>query len=137
MITQQAVIDQARSWVGVKYQHQGRTRMGCDCIGFIAAFMAELDSWTLIHNLPIDYARDPQSLLSDGLTALTSQIGLVPGSLILFKFPKAEHASHAAIYTGDSMIHAHEPNKQVVEHGYRGPWLKYTNSIWSLPMVTY
>lgn len=137
MISPQEVVDQARSWIGVKFQHQGRTRMGCDCLGFIAACMAELNSWTLIHGLPVDYARNPQSLLIDGLNRLSEEIQLKPGALILFQFPKAEHPSHAAIYTGESMIHAHQPNGKVVEHGYRGPWLKYTKSYWALPLVTY
>lgn len=111
--------------------------MGCDCLGFIAACMAELDSWALIHNLPPDYARNPQSLLIDGLNSLTQEISLQAGCLILFQFPKSEHPSHAAIYTGESMIHAHEPDGKVVEHGYRGRWPKYTKSHWALPLVTY
>jgi cell wall-associated NlpC family hydrolase len=137
VITPAQVMQQARSWVGVKFQHQGRTRMGCDCLGFIAACMAELNSWTLITNLPVNYARNPQTLLIDGLTGLTREIPIEPGALILFQFPKAEHPSHAAIYTGESMIHAHEPNGKVVEHGYRAKWLKYTKSIWALPLVVY
>jgi cell wall-associated NlpC family hydrolase len=137
MISPQEVVDNARSWVGVKFQHQGRTRMGCDCLGFIAACMAELNSWTLIYNLPVNYARNPQSLLVDGLKDLTREIPLEAGALILFQFPKTEYPSHAAIYTGDSMIHSHQPNGQVVEHGYRGPWRKYTKGYWALPLVTY
>lgn len=137
MITAEQVVSQAREWLGVPFLHQGRSRHGCDCLGFIAASMAELNSWTLLYNLPGDYARNPQRLLIDGLTELTRPISLQAGTLILFQFPNAEHPSHAAIYTGESMIHAHEPNGKVVEHGYRGPWLKYTKSIWALPMVTY
>lgn len=137
MISPMAVIDQARSWKEVKFLHQGRTRMGCDCLGFIAACMAELNSWTLLYNLPNDYARNPQSLLIDGLKQLSHEIPLQPAALILFQFPKTDHPSHAAIYTGESMIHAHQPNGKVVEHGYRGLWLKHTKSIWAIPMVTY
>lgn len=99
--------------------------------------MAELGSSTLLDNLPINYARDPQLLLVDGLKDLTREIELEPGALILFQFPKASFPSHAAIYTGESMIHAHEPNQKVIEHGYRAAWLKYTRGFWALPLVVY
>jgi hypothetical protein len=27
------ILEEARSWIGVPFHHQGRTKMGCDCIG--------------------------------------------------------------------------------------------------------
>lgn len=137
MIAPAQVVDNARSWLGVKFMHQGRTRNGCDCLGFIAACMNELGSPTLLDNLPVNYARDPQALLVSGLKELTREIPLEAGALILFQFPRTAYPSHAAIYTGESMIHSHEPNLKVVEHGYRAAWLKYTRGIWALPLVVY
>jgi cell wall-associated NlpC family hydrolase len=136
-ITPAQVVDQAKQWVGVKFLHQGRTRNGCDCLGFIAACMAELDSWTLMFHLPANYSRNPQTLLIDGLNELTREIPLEAGVLILFQFPGTEHPSHAAIYTGESLIHAYQPNGKVVEHGHRAQWRKYAKSYWALPLVTY
>ncbi len=137
MITPAQVIAQARNWVGVRYLHQGRSRSGCDCLGFIAAMMGELGEPRLLEWLPINYGREPQSLLIENLTAHTTQIELAPGALILIQWPLTEFASHAGIYTGESMIHAYESVAKVVEHGYRDPWVARTSGIWALPGVTY
>lgn len=35
MITRVQIILEARSWIGVAYQHQGRSRAGIDCLGLL------------------------------------------------------------------------------------------------------
>ena len=35
VLTRRAIIKAARSWVGVKYRHQGRGRKGIDCVGLL------------------------------------------------------------------------------------------------------
>lgn len=137
MITAETVIEKAREWRGVKFLHQGRTRDGADCIGFIAALAAELGSDTLLKNLPKNYARAPQALLIDGLTRLSEPMILAPGALILIQLPNTKYPSHAAIFTGVSMIHSNSKLGKVVEHSYGNPWLKLTDSIWRMPQVTY
>lgn len=137
MIPPDAVVDRARTWLGVRFLHQGRSHAGADCLGFIAAVLGELGDGTALEHLPANYARNPQSLLVDKLTALCLRGPLVPATLILIKFPLTEHPSHAAIFTGESMIHSDQMAGKVVEHSYAGPWLKRTDSIWQLPGVTY
>jgi cell wall-associated NlpC family hydrolase len=137
MIAAQAVIDQARQWRGVKFLHQGRTRFGADCLGFVAGVCAELGSHVPMANLPINYGRSPQTLLAETLTRLCRQIPLQPAALILLQWPLTPYGSHAGIYTGENMIHSFQAEGKVVEHGYRGPWVKRTVSIWALPEVIY
>lgn len=137
MIDAQAVIDNAREWLGVPFLHQGRSRHGADCLGFIAACLNELGSHVFLDYLPRNYARNPQALLMTGLNELTREIELQPAALIVIKFPLHAYPSHAAIYTGASMIHCDQASRGVVEHGYREPWLKRTTSIWALPGVMY
>lgn len=137
MIAPAAVVAQAHEWVGVRYLHQGRTRFGCDCLGFIAALMGELGEPRLLEWLPINYGREPQSLLIENVTAHTTPEVLQPAALILIQWPLTEFASHAAIYTGVSMIHAYESVGRVVEHGYREPWIARTAGVWALPGVAY
>lgn len=137
MIQPQQVIDQAREWLGVRFLHQGRSRSGADCLGFIAALMAELGSYTLLDHLPRNYGRMPQRLLPDGLEDLTYQIPLQPAAVCTIQFPKAQFPSHAGIFTGESFIHCYEAQKKIVEHGYRGPWVARTKTIWALPLVIY
>lgn len=117
--------------------HQGRTRMGADCLGFISAMLAELGSLDFLYNLPQNYGRAPQTELIDGLAHLSYEIKLQPASFLLIKFPFHKYASHGAIYTGESMIHSFQSNGKVIEHGYRAPWIGRTLSVWALPGVTY
>jgi cell wall-associated NlpC family hydrolase len=128
---------QAREWVGVPFLHQGRTRSGCDCLGFIAGVLGELDSTTALQLLPLDYGRAPQQQLRKNLTKACKQVPLQAGALLLIQWPMSPFPSHAAIYTGESMIHSFEAERKVVEHGYRTPWPQRTVSIWALPDVTY
>lgn len=137
MIPAAALIAQAREWVGVPFVHQGRSRVGADCLGSVAAIAAELGSRVLLQHLPCNYGRNPQALLIEGLTNLCRNIELEPAALILFQFPQAKFPSHAAIYTGESIIHAFERVGKVVETSYGQPWLRLTHSVWALPLVVY
>lgn len=128
---------QAKQWLGVPFLHQGRSRHGVDCIGFVAAMCQELGLPVFLNNLPHNYSRSPQALLEDGLRMLSKPCALDTGTLILIKWPLSKHASHVAIYTGNSMIHCYEASGKVVEHGYTTPWPERTASIWKVPGVTY
>lgn len=137
MIEPDALVCNYRTWLGVKFLHQGRTRLGCDCLGFIAGGAAELGSSVFLDHLPLNYARNPQSLLLDRLEILSRRVKLQAGALITIKWPLHQYASHAAIYTGSTLIHSYQANGKVVEHGYREPWISRTDSIWAIPLVIY
>jgi cell wall-associated NlpC family hydrolase len=137
MITPDALIAQAREWLGVRFLHQGRTRMGCDCLGFIGGMLAELGCTVGLENLPLNYARNPQALLVDTLNRVTHTIELQPAALVLIQFPNTSHPSHAGIFTGSTLIHCYQGVGRVVEHGYQRPWIKRTAGFWAIPMVMY
>jgi len=137
VISIEQLVANSREWIGTRFVHQGRTRIGCDCLGMVAADLAELGSKILLNHLPINYGRNPQALLIDGLTDLCNPRALEPGVLVTFKFPDAQFPSHAAIYTGESIIHAFERVGKVVETRYEDPWLRMAHSTWALPLVMY
>jgi cell wall-associated NlpC family hydrolase len=137
MISVPRLVKEARSWVGVRFLHQGRSRYGVDCLGFIASVLNDLGSSVLLDHLPADYGRDPQSLLLQGLEGLCRQIPLQPGALIAIQFPLTPFPSHAAIYTGESIVHSLQSNGKVIETSYGAPWTFHTRSIWALPLVVY
>lgn len=137
MIDPQAIVVEARTWVGTMFLHQGRNRQGCDCLGFISAVMADLGDSTFMQNLPHNYSRNPQGSLIAGIGRLCALSGLQPATLITFQFPKAEHPSHAALFTGSTIIHADQTVGKVVEHSYAGAWPRLTHSIWTIPGVKY
>lgn len=120
----------AREWVGVAYRHQGRTRHGIDCIGLPlvvcwALGLYQGDSRQYPRRAIDDRLRDQVAAICTELAEPT------PGCVLLFRWQS--HVQHCAIYTGDTMIHSHLPNRRVVEHGYAGAWLRVTHSAWRLP----
>lgn len=131
------VVDHARAMVGTPYLHQGRTRFGVDCVGFIVVVMQRCG------NVPrelehANYGRLPKSALIERTREHCTPIkGPEPGALILIRWPGDLNPGHVAIHTGHDglMIHAYQTLGRVVEHGYRGAWVKLTHSFWRLPGV--
>jgi cell wall-associated NlpC family hydrolase len=137
VIPADAVIAQAREWVGVPFLHQGRSRFGADCLGFIAAMLAELGSPVGLRLLPLNYSRSPGPKVLEVLTSNCRNIALQPAALLAIEFPLAKFPSHAAIYTGVSIIHCDQLSGGVREVAYGQPWTSRTKSIWALPLVVY
>lgn len=142
MLTAQQVVDEARSWEGVPFLHQGRSRNGIDCVGYFAV---------LLHHfgiLPDDlrnnpsYGRVPNS--SEFIDTIEKYCTKVenpePAALVVIKWPGAKFPSHAAIIEGKmerpNIIHAYQKVGRVVRVGYREPWVRMTHGIYRLPGVT-
>jgi cell wall-associated NlpC family hydrolase len=129
------VIAEARSYLGVPFRHQGRDHRGIDCVGVPIAVGRTLGLWPQDWDTAT-YGRIPTGELIARVAAKCRQIPTpVPGSLIVIAWTKL--AAHTAICTGETMIHAYESVGRVVEHGYRGRWIRMTHSAWALPGVSY
>ncbi len=141
-ISKEALIEQAQRLVGVPFVHQGRSVHGVDCIGAIAlaAVNAGLDpeAATGLKDTR-DYGRTPSSELLDKVTRGCIRVHRSePGLLVLFRFPGEMYPQHFAILTGEgTIVHADAKRGRVVEHGYRGLWLRWTHSLWRIPGVSY
>ena len=129
------VIAEARSWVGVPFRHQGRDYGGIDCVGLpivVGQSLGLFDQRLDIAN----YGRLPTGELVERLREHCRPIPMaVPGALVVIAWTKI--AAHVAIFTGETLIHAYESVGRVVEHGYRGRWIRMTHSAWALPGVEY
>ena len=129
------VIDAARGWLGVPFRHQGRDAHGIDCVGLPIVVCQSLGligpNFEITH-----YGRTPTGDLLPRLQSHCQPIPQpVPGALVVIAW--AREAAHVAICTGDTVIHAYERVGKVVEHGYRGRWVRMTHSAWALPGVRY
>jgi cell wall-associated NlpC family hydrolase len=135
MITQQDIVTEARSWLGVSFRHQGRDSNGIDCVGLPIVIARTLGLLPKDFDTSV-YGRLPTGEIIQRLQAVCHQSPVIKvGSIIVIAWSKI--AAHTAIYTGESMIHAYERVGQVVEHGYRGRWIRMTHSAWLMPGVTY
>jgi cell wall-associated NlpC family hydrolase len=118
-MTRQEIINAARKYIGVPFQHQGRSMFGIDCIGLIVVVAHELG---YTDDDATGYGRVPNGRrLMKGLEkhldhSETPQMG----DVLLFKFDRLPH--HVAFYTGDGLIHSYEAAKKVVEHRMDEYW---------------
>lgn len=144
MVSAQQLIDAARSLVGVPYVHQGHSKFGVDCLGFlfVSAEIAGIDLQQQIQDsvgrILWNYGRKGQASTVQRIsTSLVPSFKSEPGSVVLFTLPGAKHPHHFGICSGPTLIHANAVQKRVVEHGYRAQWVTWTHSRWRMPGVSY
>lgn len=131
MIEPYTFIESLRSYKGVKYRHQGRSRYGLDCLGLILKALQDSGA-NVKDESPADYSSqvDPNIFLS-GVYRRSTRIWIVgngqlmpkawhPGTLLIFRFSRKPQHLGVATY-GDEMIHAYQGGpKQVAEHALHG-----------------
>ena len=136
--TPAAVVHEARGWVGVPFRHQGRDRTGVDCVGLPIMVLQRLTALPADFEI-LNYPRTPyQGNLEQRLIAHCTRLPTpVPGCLIALKWHRT--LAHVAIYTDtDTLIHALERHRAVIEHGFRGLWRsRFAQGAWALPGVRY
>lgn len=144
-VSPEALIAEARKLLGdrkagkpaVPYRHQGRSLRGLDCIGLIIYVCERMGV------LPQEFERNDygrlatQELVDKTAVYCRAVDEPGPGVLVLIKWPGERRAGHAALCTGENLIHCDRTHGRVVEHGYRGHWVKQTASLWHLPGVNY
>lgn len=126
----------AASWLGVPYHKNGKSRLGVDCAGLAIALAEEAGVVPDGFRAPDRYSALPTGELEATLDRWCRRARRrIPGVILSIRWPDADHASHTAILTGPTIIHAYR--KQVIEHGYRGYWVRRTSGAWYVPGVEY
>lgn len=111
-----ALVAEARSWVGTSYRHQASVKgVGCDCLGLVrGVWRACLGEEP---EAPPPYAPDWAEAGGDETLAAAALRHLVPvpcdafdrGDVLLFRWRDGCVAKHAAIASSaTTMIHAHD-----------------------------
>lgn len=127
--TRAAIVEEARAWIGTRWQHQASLKgVACDCIGLVAGVARELGipEAEAFQQDPRfrGYGRtpDPKMLrlaLEEYLDAGTWQAG----DVLLLRNDRDPQPSHFAILSDpDSMIHAYAQARKVVEHSIDAKW---------------
>lgn len=137
-----------RSWVGVPWVHQGRTRHGIDCAGLVVVTLRDLGLLPGKFEDPTAYGREPQARMT-ALVDRWCRKTAVPreGTLILLRWSRDQEPSHLAYCTGRNIVHAYSrtvggpaharQRGGVVEHRYGEPWLRQTVQAYAIPGVEY
>jgi cell wall-associated NlpC family hydrolase len=130
------LIREARHWIGRPFLHQGQTWDGVDCVGLIVALCKSENLIPPDFSTGI-YGRIPSNdMLTERIAEHCERLETpIAGSLVVIRWTR--EASHVALCTGETLIHSYESMGRVVEHGYRGRWLRMTASAWKLPGLAY
>ena len=115
----------ARSWVGVPFRHQGRSRdNGVDCVGLVICLARELGL------VPLDadvngYRRTPDGSMLEQCDVWLDRAPLGSAHVAAVRF--SEVPQHLALlvphhYGGLAFIHALQRNGQVVSHRVDDTW---------------
>jgi cell wall-associated NlpC family hydrolase len=132
------LVDAARNWVGVPFQHQGRTRLGVDCAGLVVSVLREAGCLPAGFAEPAAYGRRPSRELPEIVARHCLRAAQAePGALVLIRWPHDDEPRHIAFCTGATLLHSYQRARGVVETSYRGPWRRDTHSVWRVPTVTY
>lgn len=133
------VVRVARSFIGTKYRHQGRSREGVDCIGLPVCVRAELGLPAMdesgyakrsVGTEMLDYCRSNM--------VVVDRASLQPGDLLVQMTGLLRHIAIVGDYPGGglSIIHAHLPNKKVVECLLDDVFMKTVRGCFRFPEVT-
>lgn len=138
MTTASDIIEVARSYVGVRYRHQGRDRItGLDCIGLVILIAKDLDLIPF-HFERKDYGRLPNTTeLEDKLDEYCVRSDRIPGVIVGFRWTPGGLLAHAGVYTGSSLIHSNQRVAGVVEQRFSSSWARRSTGAWRFPGVTY
>lgn len=130
----------ARDYLGVPFQHRGRTEAGVDCAGLLV--LVALKRGYPVKDLTI-YGREPQN---DGLYEfLRLNCGepkpegapLEVNDILLLRHKPGKPPNHLALVTphphGLGIIHSYGEVGRVVEHGLTGRRLANITGVWQWP----
>jgi len=116
-----AFVARARSFVGVRWRHQGRDRRGLDCGGLLVACMREIgrDVYDPTGYGRLPYRNSLENTVRENMGDPVDASTLRYGDIAVFEWGNAA-PNHVGIigdyvYGGLSLIHAFAPNGQVIE----------------------
>jgi NlpC/P60 family putative phage cell wall peptidase len=107
VITPDAIVSAARSWLGTPYHHQAAVKgVGCDCLGLVRGVYEEL--YGRPAEAPPPYSRDWAEAASAETMLEAAARHLIPisagearaGDVVIFRLRPGAMAKHAAILSG-------------------------------------
>jgi hypothetical protein len=142
MTTVAELIDTARSYTGVRWRHQGRTRSGIDCAGLLIRTAHDLGlSEFDISGYPTSPNGTMTGLLEANCVRQPAGTEPAPGMVAEIRFQREpQHIALVVPYHlgGVALLHAmsHFP-RRVAEHRLDDKWRQSIVALYCLPGVDY
>jgi NlpC/P60 family putative phage cell wall peptidase len=143
MITRQAILAEARDWIGTPYRHQASAKgAGCDCLGLVRGVWRALygDEPEATPAYTPNWAeRAGAETLRDAARRNLREISLesaAPGDVLLFRMDVCSPMKHAAILDEEErLIHAYW-GRAVVRSRFAPWWRARCAAAFSFPDVS-
>ncbi len=137
-MTPQAIIIEARSWVGVPFLHQGRSRRGVDCAGLVIVVGRAIGGfppqWDFRNYQRQEHPRQMQRLMDEHLLRRTDGEPERVGDIVVIH-PKGSTSWHMGIVIGSLVVHAYSLEGRVVESPLTSEWVYRRRAVYSYPGV--
>jgi cell wall-associated NlpC family hydrolase len=132
-VSRQAIVAAARSYLGVRFHHQGRNRAGLDCAGLVVCVARDVGISTAADIT--GYSRTfGGAVMKAALDAdLLPVVFYRPGDVLLMRFDG--EIKHMAIVSDKGIIHAYLAARRVVEHRLDVVWSSRVVAAYALPGV--
>lgn len=129
IVTREAVVECARTYLGTPFHHQGRKKGldgAIDCLGLLVGVAAELG---IPHHDFLAYPRypDKRRLLIQEMDKSLIRIGteeMLPADVPCFWIRNPKRPHHVGIMTDLGIIHTHASVGKVVETSFDERWVK-------------
>ena len=127
-MTAAAIVQEARSWLGVRWVHQGRSRAGVDCAGLVLLVAQAQRSWSLdVRDYPRQATDESMLELCRQHLQPVARAALQPGDVAVFGFDNQRHVGIVGDYPAPgalSLIHAYAlAPRRVVEVRFDSVWM--------------
>ncbi|MCM1077720.1 MAG: NlpC/P60 family protein [Bacteroides sp.] len=100
-----ALLTEAKSWIGTPYKYGGEDKHGVDCSGLVVS----------VYRSALDIKLPRSSNEQAGYCSPLQKNQLMPGDLLFFATGRSKNISHVGIYVGDGkMIHSSASSGVVV-----------------------
>jgi NlpC/P60 family putative phage cell wall peptidase len=137
----EAIIAEARRWIGTPYRHQGANRgVGCDCLGLVRGV------WRAVYGhdpeMPPPYSADwAETTGEETLIAAAARhmsevppSEMAPGDLLVFRWRPHLPAKHVGILVcPDRIVHAYDAAGKVAEGNLASAWRARIATVFAFP----
>lgn len=126
-----AIVAEARKWMGVRWKHQGRDIDGIDCAGLVVNVAKALGLSDFDTRDYLRLAKD-EEMLDRCHQHLVRVDTPQPGDVGVLKYDGTRHMVIFTPYTGAiGIIHAYSrAPRRVVEHRFDQAWLRSEQATW-------
>ena len=127
------ILEEAEKWIGTPWEHQGRSKAGCDCAGYIycLGINSGCDPKGLSENPT--YGRDPDDTMERILDKHLKRKPWnqrLPASVLFFAFGKRGQHLGLMSSNGYTFYHGYEWENKVVETRLDNRWLKRLRGVY-------